>query len=69
MEVRGQLHDLAALPHGESPCYPMDRRLDGAQIHSGHGGEEKNSQPPLEIKPYYYLPFTIKHNKHVQQWK
>jgi len=32
-------------PQGKSPWYPMDRRLGGPQSHSGHGGEEKNSQP------------------------
>jgi len=46
MQVSGQLH-----PQGKSPWYPMDRRLGGPQSQSGHGGEEKNSQPPLGIKP------------------
>jgi hypothetical protein len=32
-------------PVGKGPWYPLDS-------HSGHGGEEKNSQPPLGIKPY-----------------
>jgi hypothetical protein len=27
------------------PWYPLDRRLGGPQSQSGHGGEEKNSQP------------------------
>jgi len=31
-------------PQGKSPWYPLDRRLGGPQSHSGHGGEEKNSQ-------------------------
>jgi len=31
--------------------YPLDRRLGGPQSCSGHGGEEKNSQPPLGIEP------------------
>jgi hypothetical protein len=30
----------------------MDRRLGGPQSHSGHGGEEKNSQPPPKMKTY-----------------
>jgi hypothetical protein len=25
----------------------LDRRLGGPQSSSGHGGEEKNSQPPI----------------------
>jgi hypothetical protein len=33
-------------PQGKSPWYPLDKRLGGAQNRSGHGGEEKNSQPP-----------------------
>jgi hypothetical protein len=31
-------------PQWKSPCYPLDRKLDGFQNRSGHGGEEKNSQ-------------------------
>jgi hypothetical protein len=31
--------------------YPLDRRLDGPQRHSGCGGEEKNSQPQPGIEP------------------
>jgi len=38
-------------PQGRSPWYPLDRRLGGPQSHSGHGGEEKNSQPPPGIAP------------------
>jgi hypothetical protein len=49
MEVSGQLHALAALPHVKGPWYPLDRRLAGPQSRSGRGGEEKNSQPPPEI--------------------
>jgi len=50
MEVSGQLHAPAALPPGKRPWYPLDRRLGGPQIQSGHGGEEKNSHllPGLE---------------------
>jgi len=36
---------------GKSPRYPLDRRLGGPQSRSGHGGEEKNSQPPPGIEP------------------
>jgi hypothetical protein len=38
-------------PQGKSSCYPLDRRLDGTQSHSGRGGEEKNSQSPPGIEP------------------
>jgi hypothetical protein len=36
---------------GRSPWYPLDRRLGGPYSRSGHGGEEKNSQPPPGIEP------------------
>jgi hypothetical protein len=50
MEVSGQLHEPAVLPPRKRPRYPLDRRLGGLQIRSGHGGEEKNSKPPPGIK-------------------
>jgi hypothetical protein len=37
-------------PQGKSSWYPLDRRLVGIQSHSGHGGEEKNSQPTPGIE-------------------
>jgi len=36
---------------GDSLWYPLDRRLDGPQNLSGHGGEEKNSQPLPGLEP------------------
>jgi len=51
MEVTGQLHTPAALTPGQSPWYPLDRRLCGPQSSSGHGGEEKISQSPPAIEP------------------
>jgi hypothetical protein len=39
------------IPQEKSPWYLLDRRLGGPQSCSGCGGEEKNSQPPLEIEP------------------
>jgi hypothetical protein len=51
MKVSGQLHASAALPQGKSPWYPLDRRLGGLQSRSGHGGEEKNSQPLPGFEP------------------
>jgi hypothetical protein len=38
-------------PQGKSPWCPLDRRLGGHQSRSGHGGEEKNSQPQPGIEP------------------
>jgi hypothetical protein len=43
-------------PQGKSPWYPLDRRLGGIQNRSGHGGEEKNSQPPPGIEPPIIQP-------------
>jgi hypothetical protein len=48
MEVSGQLHAPAALP----PRYLLDKRLSGPRRRSGHGVEEKNSQPPPGIKAH-----------------
>jgi hypothetical protein len=36
---------------GKRFWYPLDRRLGGPQSRSGHGGKEKNSQPPPRIEP------------------
>jgi hypothetical protein len=45
-------------PQGKSPWYPLDLRLGGPQSQYGHGGEEKNSQPLLGIKPPIIQPIT-----------
>jgi hypothetical protein len=37
-------------PRGNSPAYPLDRRLGGPQSRCGRG-EEKNSQPLLGLEP------------------
>jgi hypothetical protein len=44
MEVSGQLHAPVALPHGKSPQYPLDRRLDGPQSLSRHDVEKINDK-------------------------
>jgi hypothetical protein len=52
MEVSGQLHAPAALP-----WYQLDRRLlSRPQSRSGHGGEEKNSQPMPGLEPPIFQP-------------
>jgi hypothetical protein len=48
MEVNGQLYAPAVLPVGKSPWYPLYRRLDGLQILSGLGCDEKNLCPRQE---------------------
>jgi len=45
MEMSDQLHDPAPLSPGKEPCYPLDRRLGGAQNRCGHGVEAENSKP------------------------
>jgi len=44
MEVSGQ--SPAALPPGKEFPEPTAQEASGTQSHSGHGGEEKNFQPP-----------------------
>jgi hypothetical protein len=39
-------------PQGRSPWYPLNRRLDVPQSHSGHSVEEKNSQSWLGSEPW-----------------
>jgi hypothetical protein len=40
-----QLPDLAALPLGKEPQYPLERRVGEPQNWSGQHGEEKNLAP------------------------
>jgi hypothetical protein len=71
--MSGQLHDPVALLQGESRSYSLDRRLDGSQSWSEHGGVEKNSltlsgiEPQLE--PQLHYPATKSHflTVHIRQ--
>jgi hypothetical protein len=45
-------------PQGKSPWHPLDRRLGGPQSWSGHGGEEKNSQPVPGLAPPTIQPIA-----------
>jgi hypothetical protein len=38
-------------PQGKNLWYPLERRLGGPQSWSGHGSEEKNSQPLPGLEP------------------
>jgi hypothetical protein len=59
MEVRGQIHALAALPPGKgAPRYPLDR-LAGPQSCSGQCGVKKNVLPLLGIEPRQSNPWPI----------
>jgi hypothetical protein len=46
-------------PSGNSPWYPLDRRLDRPQSRSGHGGEEKIFQPLPGLEPPIIQPNTL----------
>jgi hypothetical protein len=59
MEVSGQFHAPAALLSGEKTLYALNRRLGGPQSRSGHGGEEKNSQPHRESNPIIIIIIII----------
>jgi hypothetical protein len=56
MEISGQLLVPASLLPGKEPQYPLDRRVGGPQSRSGHGGEEKNSQPLPGLEPPIIQP-------------
>jgi hypothetical protein len=45
-------------PQEKRPCYLLNRRLGGTQSWSGHGGEEKNSQPLPGLKPLIIQPIA-----------
>jgi hypothetical protein len=42
---------VSFMPRLLYPSYPLDRKLGGLQSRFGGGGEEKNSQPLLGLKP------------------
>jgi hypothetical protein len=52
MEVSGQLHAQPLYSQGRSPW------LDGPQSQSGHGDEEKNSQPLPGLEPPIIQPIA-----------
>jgi hypothetical protein len=56
-------------PQGKSPWCPLDRRLSGFQRRSGRGGEEKNSQPPLEIELYIVQPIAQRYAELSRLWE
>jgi hypothetical protein len=52
-------------PQGKSPCYTLDRRLGGPQTRSGHGGEEKNSQPLPGLELPIIQPVTQRYTTEI----
>jgi len=52
MEMSGQAYILAALPQGNSPEYPLNRRLCGTHSRSGCFGQEINLLLLLELETW-----------------
>jgi hypothetical protein len=58
-------------PQGKSPWYPLDRRLGGGQIRSGHGSEEEFPAPagtrtpdhPAHSPALYHAAILAQNNK------
>jgi hypothetical protein len=67
MEASGQLYAPAALPHGKSPWYALDRRLGGPQSRSGRGVEEENSQPLPGLEPLIIQPVAQRYTTEVSR--
>jgi hypothetical protein len=62
MEVSGQLHDPAALLPGKEP---LNMRLGEPQSRSGHGGEEKNSQPLMGLQLLIIQPVAQRYTTEI----
>jgi hypothetical protein len=56
MEVSGQLNAPAALRPGKEPLVSIGYEVGWAQSRSGHGVEEKNSQPMPGFEPSIIQP-------------
>jgi hypothetical protein len=56
MEVSGQLYVPATLPTRKDPLVPSGSEAGWAYSLSGHGGEEKNSQPLPGFQPPIIQP-------------
>jgi hypothetical protein len=54
-----QLYAPAALPLGEDPLYPLDRRLGGRQSRSGLCGEARNRTPAVQTAVRHYADRAI----------
>jgi hypothetical protein len=52
----GSLKPRPLYPHGNSPSYPLVRRLNEPQSLSGRGGEDKNSQHLPGLEPPIIQP-------------
>jgi hypothetical protein len=54
-------------PPGKEPLvsYPLDKRLGGPQNRSGHGAEEKNSEPLAGFKPLIIQPVAQRYTTEI----
>ena len=64
MEASGQLLVPAALPPGNKPRYPLNRRLGGPDSRYGRFGEGNNLFPlpgfePRTVQPIAYLLYSL----------
>jgi hypothetical protein len=50
MRLSGRLYSLGALPHGDSPWYPLDRKVGELEGRYEHFGEQKNYLSLLGIE-------------------
>ena len=58
MEMRLQLHALAALPSGKKHLYLLNMRMVGSQSQSGCFGEEKSLLSLLGFKLWIIQPIA-----------
>jgi hypothetical protein len=56
---------LSFYPQEKNIWYPFDRRRGGTQNRSGHGGEEKNSQPLLGLEPPIIQPVAQRYTTEI----
>jgi hypothetical protein len=54
-------------PQGKSTFYLLDRRLDGPQSRSGHGGEEKNTQLLTGLELLIIQPVAQRYTSELSQ--
>jgi len=59
MEMRGQLHALAALLLRRGPWYPPDRRLGRSQSQSGCSGKQKKIPAPGKNQTLVIQPIAL----------
>jgi hypothetical protein len=69
MEMRGEIHDLAALPTVKEPFYPWSKRMCEPHTPSRHIGKDKNPKIAFPfrksnhnsstVQPVTYSPYPL----------